>query len=118
MLLDAIVGHFVADYLAQNDWMAREKKRSSWVCAFHCFLWAGFVCTFVWGFSQAWNPWIMLWLFGSHFAIDRWGFVPWFMRVNGQEAFSQPPTGPWSVIMVDQVFHLLTLWLVFPTWEF
>ena len=37
MLLDAIIGNLVGDYLLQNDYLALGKKKSSAICAVHWF---------------------------------------------------------------------------------
>lgn len=115
----AIIGHLVGDYLLQNDWMALNKKRRGWPCAVHCFLWAWAVCLFAhWGLL----PWMVL--FVCHFAQDRTEIVRWWMWTIGQRRFMQcdafdmaemrvvPGLGPWSVIVVDNVWHMVTLWAV------
>jgi hypothetical protein len=52
--------------------------------------------------------WWQLALIGvQHFAQDRTGFVPWLMRAKGSAAFAQPPCGPWSVILTDNILHVL-----------
>lgn len=113
-LLLAIIGHFVGDYLLQNDWMATQKKvegkdgRSA--CLFHCFFWTLSVCLFAdWGIV----PFIILYAF--HFAQDRTHVVAWWMRFNGQAGFMEPPFAPWSLIVVDNVWHIVQIWFV---WRF
>jgi Protein of unknown function (DUF3307) len=107
MFTDAVLGHLVGDYILQNDWQASGKKRSSPICAVHCLLWTSSVCLFGW----IANPWAIAWLFVSHFVIDRWGFIKWWMLHVGQGKFADPPMSPWSMIVVDNVFHLLTIWV-------
>ena len=34
------------------------------------------------------------------------------VKLANQEAFATGPLAPWSVIVVDQCFHLLTLYLI------
>lgn len=104
-LLPAIIGHLVGDFIFQNDWMAANKKRSSFACAVHCAAWTIAVC-----FLSRWtDPVVITWLFLTHFAIDRTMFVRNWMIFNNQEAFTKEPLAPWSIIVVDQVFHILTL---------
>ena len=43
-LTSAIIGHLVADYLLQFDFIAENKKKSSLICALHCLIWASCVC--------------------------------------------------------------------------
>lgn len=96
-----IYAHLIGDYLIQTDWMANGKKRLSWICAVH-------VLTYLLPFLFTPLAWWQLALIGAeHFAQDRTAFVPWLMRVKGSSAFAQPPCGPWSVIVTDNVLHIL-----------
>lgn len=128
----AIIGHLVGDYLLQNDWMANGKKQSSFrdwfcdkrvceICDFarvlfgwysfpclvHCFLWTCAVCMFA-----GWGPLPWLILFLTHYIQDRSQIIGWWMRLNRQQKFAEPPLGPWSIIVVDNVWHIVTLWAV------
>ena len=128
----AIIGHLVGDYLLQNDWMALNKKRHSFPCAIHCALWTAAVCFFTGWFS----PLVVAVLFLTHFLQDRTTIIVWWMRLIGQHEFMRcdkivtdhtpyieadkvlsiaPGLGPWSIIVVDNVWHILTLWAV---WRF
>lgn len=126
-LASAIVGHLVGDYLLQNDWMANNKKRSSNVCFIHCLIWSWSVCLFAgwygtYTFALAWYL-----LFLTHFIQDRTNIVTWWMNLIGQRRFMKsddfdminfkiiPGLGPWSIIVVDNVWHIVTIWLV---WRF
>lgn len=101
----AIVGHLVGDYLLQNDWQAQGKKRSSLICGVHCLLWTiAVVVAAGW-----WVWWVPPCLFLTHFIQDRTGVVLAWMKLIGQESFSKPPLGPWSIIVVDNVWHIVTL---------
>lgn len=103
----AIIGHLIGDYLLQNDSMASLKKKHSDVCAVHCAIWTLCVITLAgWATVPA-----VLFLFGTHFLIDRWQFVTWWMKFNCQEKFAGPPFAPWSLIVVDNVWHLVTIFL-------
>jgi hypothetical protein len=108
ILCSAIVGHLVGDYLLQNDWMALNKKKPNWLgfeaCVIHCWIWASSVCVFT-GWWGLWAP-----LAFTHYLQDRGSIVSWYMREIGQRKFAEPPLGPWSVIVVDNVAHILMLW--------
>lgn len=120
----AIVGHLVGDYLLQNDWMAQNKKHEDLPCAVHCFLWALAVCLFA-----GWSWYIGFLLFWLHYIQDRTNIVAWWMRLKwkDQYRFMQcddfdltdmrviPGLGPWSIIVVDNVWHIVTIWAV---WRF
>jgi hypothetical protein len=89
----------------------RESCRLWWVghiaCTVHCLLYTASVAAF----SFWWMPW---WgyvvCFGLHWVIDRFRLAGlWMRRVSGQKSFADGPLAPWSIIVVDNVFHLLTL---------
>ena len=104
-LLNAIIGHLWGDFIFQNDEMALNKKKRSWPCFKHCFIWTMIVC-----FAGNWHhPLAVVWLFGTHFMLDRTQIVKNWMIYNGQEQFATGPLAPWSIIVVDQVLHILTL---------
>jgi hypothetical protein len=107
-LLLAIIGHLVGDYLLQNDWMALNKKRDSIPCMVHCTLWALAVCLFA-GWS---GLWVYPVLFVTHFLQDRTTVVAWWMDRIGQKQFRTGPCAPWSIIVVDNVWHIVTIVLV------
>jgi hypothetical protein len=96
-----IYAHLIGDYLIQTDWMANGKKRSSLICAVH-------ILTYLLPFAFAGLAWWQIALIGAqHFAQDRTGFVVWLMKAKGSAAFIQPPCGPWSVIVTDNILHIL-----------
>lgn len=121
-LLLACIGHLVGDYLLQDDWMANNKKKSSSICAIHCTLWTLSVCLFSgWG----WLPFLFLWI--THFIQDRTKIISWWMSLKWKdqtefmrcdelrcgdiyEPSIKPGLGPWSVIVVDNVWHILAIW--------
>ena len=103
----AIIGHLVGDYLLQTDWMAQNKKLRSWPCLAHCFVWT--VCV---GAFSGLGPAALGFLFACHFIQDRTHIVKWWMtlRWKDQTGFTQAPFAPWSLIVVDNVWHLVQLW--------
>lgn len=109
-LLLAIIGHLVGDYLLQNDWMALHKKKSWFRCAVHCFLWTCSVCLFA-----GWGPLEWLPLFLLHFSQDHTDIITRWMDFIGQKQFRTGPCAPWSIIVVDNVWHIVTIWAV---WRF
>lgn len=113
MITSAIIGHLVGDYLLQNDWMANNKKRSSIICAIHCTLWTFSVCVFAGWWT--WQAFAVLWL--THFIQDRTQIILWWMRLKwkDQTLFATAPMAPWSIIVVDNVWHIVTIWAV---WRF
>lgn len=111
-MISALVGHLVGDYLLQNDVQALNKKRPGlkgmFCCVLHCAIWTASVCAFSRWFDVA----SVSVLFGSHFLQDRTNVVRWYMTAIGQEAFATGSCSPWSIIVVDNVFHVVTIWAV------
>jgi hypothetical protein len=103
-----LVGHFLGDFLLQNDWQAGNKKDKSWNCLVHVMLY----CLAIWLSSclsgRSWPWWAMVITFLTHFAIDRSKFVSWYMGKMGQVQFSKN-CGIWANIWVDQAFHFVQL---------
>jgi hypothetical protein len=136
--LGLICGHLLGDYILQNDWMAANKTNAwpvrnagsspllpytSWwadqewlwfvghlACLLHCILYT----LAVWACSFWWMPWWgLVACFALHFPIDRWRLARWWMvNVSGQNGFATGILAPWSVIIVDNVFHVVTLFVI------
>lgn len=106
-MVEAVIGHLVGDYILQNDWMALNKKQSSFHCFVHCAIWTACVCLFG-GFGIV----AAAILFVTHFIQDRTSIISWWMDLIGQKQFRTGICSPWSVIVVDNVWHLLTIWAV------
>ena len=107
-----LLGHMLGDYVLQNDWQAKSKTTSSVHCAVHCTLYT----LAVWACSFWWMPWwglAVCWL--AHFPVDRFRLARRWMSLVGQEAFATGPFSPWSIIVVDNVGHLVVLALIAAT---
>ena len=116
-----LIGHLLGDYFPfQNDWMAKNKTSpffDGWrkglvgdtACTLHCLLY-----TFsIFLFTFWWMPWQgYLICFIVHWVIDRFRLAKWLMVHTGQKEFATGALSPWSVILVDQELHLLTLYLI------
>jgi hypothetical protein len=97
------------DLEEQKAWWAAQDK---WhvghlACTVHCVLYT--LC--IWLFSFWWMPWWGLAVvFLLHWPVDRFRLARvWMECVSHQKAFANGPLSPWSVIVVDQCWHLLTL---------
>ena len=97
-----LYAHFVGDYLLQTDWMANNKKKSSWACAVHVAI---YLLPFICMTRISWLGLLVIAV--QHFAQDRSNFVVYFMRVKGSEDFATGPCSPWSVIVTDNILHIL-----------
>lgn len=114
--MELFVGHMVGDYLLQNDWMARNKAVSSFVCAVHVLMYGAAMngCNLLSG-NPSFDVAEMLLIVVPHYIIDRFRLARKYMGAIGQEAFATGPCAPWSVIVVDQALHAVCLGL-FSIW--
>lgn len=86
-----VLGHFVGDYLLQNDWMALNKKERSWPCFVHCVIYTLCICLFVLPqceLTMAWWPFVML-IFLSHIVLDGTGLIEWWLHLIGGRSFQR-----------------------------
>lgn len=107
-MIGAIVGHLVGDYLFQNDWQALNKKKQWTPLIIHCAIWT--VC--VMAFGGACNIWAGIILFCLHAVQDGTNIIRLHMRLVGQEQFATGPLSPWSIVVVDNVCHIVTIYFV------
>lgn len=108
-----LLGHLIGDWLLQNDWMARGKRRRffTWAGVAHFAIYTAAVVGILWlsGVRNL-DPAIYLLLltivFLSHWLIDATDVVRWWMRFHRQSDLEVVR------LMVDQTLHLLVLALV------
>lgn len=113
----AIIGHLVGDYLLQNDWMALNKKKECLPLTVHVVLWTLSVLLFSGWIRLEWPQFVaaILVLAWTHAIQDHTDIIPKWMDLIGQKQFRTGPCAPWSIIVVDNVWHIVTLWAV---WKF
>lgn len=107
------IGHLVGDFLLQSDRMARNKgTRWRWM-ATHVGLYMAAITPVLVGYALT-HPlplgWVVgSWLFvlGTHIVLDLRDFTARWMRFVGMAT-----DHAWLPIVVDQVFHVLTLAVV------
>lgn len=101
-----IFAHLIGDYLIQNDWMAKGKKTSSWICTVHV---ATYMIPFLFCGLEWWQ---LAAIAAQHWIQDRTNFVVWMMNATGKGDFAKPPMAPWSIIVIDNIYHVLWIALV------
>jgi len=108
MQMHWIYAHMIGDYLLQNDWMAQQKKKSSFRCLVHVlsYMIPFLFCGLSW--------WQLVAIAAQHYLIDRTNFVTWFMDFKGSHVFATNACFPWSVIVTDNILHIL--WIAFVVW--
>jgi hypothetical protein len=105
-----LISHLIGDFLVQTDNMAKNKAQS-WYWMFRhiaVYMFTVTVVVVVYALNHRAPAWLTvgswLFIFVTHIILDRRKFTLWWMRSVG---VSQDH--PWLSIVVDQVFHLLTL---------
>lgn len=101
-----IFAHLIGDYILQNDWMAINKKNNSWICLLHVIL---YMIPFIFCNLLIWQ---LIIIAIEHFIQDRTNIVTWTMKIKGSEPFSKPPFAPWSIILMDNIYHILFIALI------
>ena len=115
--MEQILLHLFGDFIVQNDWMAMNKKKPTWIG-----FWACFIHTLTYSLPflliTNWAAWLVIWW--SHFIIDRWKLIDYFvMWKNGEKAIKnfgfnhdRPfAVSIWIYIIIDNSFHLIINYL-------
>ena len=103
----------------ESEWEAGVRRAEAWeadsrrylighaVCTVHCLCYT----LAVWLFTFHWMPWWGLFVcFAVHWPVDRFRLAKYWMERMGQYSFATGPLSPWSIIVVDNIFHLSTLY--------
>ena len=102
------VFHLIGDYLTQNDWMANQKTKNSWVALLHVTIYS---LPFLYLVPNLY--WLIIIV--SHFFIDRFRLaVYWIKLVNwnwestnfGYDENKPQWMSVWLMIIVDNVIHI------------
>ena len=111
-----VLGHLMGDFLFQTDNMAQKKSQEwPWLLK-HAGLYmvAITIIIIAYALSHPIPPWLAiaawLFIFSTHLILDRRSLTARWMQLVGMS-----PEQPWLVIVVDQIFHLLTLGVVAQT---
>ena len=105
-----LLGHFVGDWILQNDWMAKGKKKgllNPAGMAHYAIYTAAIICALKipGALDEGWMPYLVpgLMVFVSHWLIDATDGVDRWMRLYRQTHLEIVR------LMVDQTLHLLVL---------
>ncbi len=101
--MNPFVVHLIGDFITQNDWMAINKKKNSFACLIHIFV---YLIPFVFC-DLAW--WQIALIGIQHFAQDRTEFILWWVG-----KVKHVPHDYWMQIplYVDQAFHFAWIEIV------
>ena len=108
-----MLGHFVGDYLSQNEWLAINKSgpgvKGHVACTIHVLLYTLAIAAFT-----SWNLAYLLVVFWPHWLIDRTGFAWHFLALkNGSYVKDKVNPNPWVppvYIFNDNTLHWVCLW--------
>jgi len=107
--MDYLLGHFVGDILFQNRRLAYLKARTIRWLVVHCLIVTVCVGLFTWRWDL-----VLCLVFLSHLAIDGLGIgKDWWPRLMRQGTPGSDEVPMWLQLLDDQLFHLVTLWLIY-----
>jgi len=102
------LGHLAGDYLLQNQWMALNKSKNTWVgwlsALIHCVLYTFAVCLFMWNFDPIW----MVVVFLSHFPIDKFSLTDKYLHyIKGRSLKDYVNKDKWkeNLIIINPLKH-------------
>lgn len=102
LLVWAILGHLIGDYLFQTKWMAENKASKFLPLMTHSLIYTFFVALSTLPAGGISWPGLIL-IFLGHLIIDRRIFIRWWTkRITCSNEF-------WLQVMVDQTWHVLIL---------
>lgn len=120
----ALLGHLIGDYLFQTKHMALNKSAKGWsgikTCSWHVWIYTLSVSLMLW----VPNLWVLPAIFIPHWVIDRWSLASvWLKLIKGRtfeaaylskDQYREFDIAFTSLVyaVVDNTFHLLSLWLV------
>ncbi len=104
--MDWLIAHLIGDFLFQNDWMANGKRESSWICTVHV---AAYMVPFLFIGLQWWQLGLIA---SQHWGQDRTKIVVWYLKVCGKGELTTAPLAPWSIIITDNICHLVWIFCV------
>lgn len=104
----SLVFHLIGDYLLQNDWMASNKTKNSYVALLHALIYSV-------PFLYIVSDWRWFIIFITHFFIDRFRLaIYWIKLVNwnwSSTNFGYDENKPawmaiWLMIIIDNSLHV------------
>jgi len=81
--MEQLLLHLIGDYILQNDWMAQNKKKGSWIgsiaCQAHCII---YTIPF---FLSTQDLLQIFLIYFTHYLIDRTNIVTKFLTLRNRE---------------------------------
>ena len=106
--MNILCGHLFGDILLQNRWIVELKRKTIYGMLLHCSL----VTFGMWAFTQ-WECYKLVLVFVTHYIIDKYSLGKDYSSLIKQgEPFTDNPTPKWMKLLCDQIFHLITYYLI------
>ena len=125
-MFELLLGHLAGDYLFQNEWMAMNKSKNTWVgwmsALVHCIIYTLAVCLFMQNFQPIWMGVVFL----THFPIDKFRLAEHYMHIvkgKGMRDYVHNDTnevnkydaleGGFTALVysvTDNAMHLILMW--------
>ena len=128
LFIAAFLGHLIGDYLLQTKYMALNKSGEGWrgfrTCTWHVLIYTASICLMLWNADAV----LVLAVFLPHWITDRWALASlWLKLIKGrtfedaylsQDKYREFDIAFTSMVyaVVDNTFHLLSLWFVIKFW--
>jgi hypothetical protein len=104
-----LIAHLVGDYLLQIGWMAANKTKNWLATLTHAAAYTFTIAVFAAFFIENFSPWGLLLVFVSHAIVDRRSITTFWVT----KVMTAPESeSGWLTIVIDQIFHLLILFIV------
>ncbi len=75
-----LLGHFVGDFVFQNDWMAKNKKEIGVACITHCTIYTSIILLFLYFGGITPSILLFLYIYVSHYILDGTNLVSRWMK--------------------------------------
>jgi len=105
-----VIGHFVGDWMLQNDWMARHKRGRWWSapCIVHCLVYSIVIVQAAWIGSRGALPAVQLGAFFALIFVTHWLIDGFDLARRWGNAINQTQNDSVRIV-VDQTMHMIVL---------
>ncbi len=106
----SLVAHLVGDYLIQTEVEANQKAVKNffnWPLLRHVIKYTACISAVI--IYCGVSYWWVLWIFTTHYVLDRRAFVLWWRKKIMRSSEETIQNTFWLTILVDQIFHVLAI---------
>lgn len=106
--MDILMGHFLGDYVLQNDWMGINKSKSWLICSLHCVIYSLSIALLTWTLD-----WRLFVVFFQHLIFDKNRKLTQFLLSNHHFKWCTDREKMWLMFFYDNLTHLFTLHILY-----